>query len=99
MSNMLHIVSINSGHKALFERMTKGDALLFIASSVLCLHKNSHSAKTISAYCQDFKCYALEADLLARGLASDETLPEITTVDYQGFVSLTVEHEVIKTWN
>ena len=96
---MLHIVSISSGHEALFERITKGDALLFVAGSVLCLHKNSQSAKTILAYCQDFKCYALKADLLARGLASDETLPEITIVNYQGFVSLTVEYEVIKAWN
>ena len=96
---MLHIVSTNTEHEVLFERIAKGDTLLFVASAVLCLHKNSQSAQTILAYCQDFQCYALEADLLARGLAVDEILPEITVVDYLGFVSLTVEHAVIKTWN
>ena len=96
---MLHIVSTTTQHEALFERIAKGDTLLFVASAVLCLHKNSQSAQTILAYCQDLHCYALEADVLARGLALDEILPEITIVDYPGFVSLTVEHKVIKTWN
>ena len=97
---MLHIISANTGYEVLFERFAKeGDALLFVENAVLCLHKNSQSAKTILAYCQHLQCYALEADLLARGLGLDEILPEITRVDYQGFVSLTVEHEVIKTWD
>ncbi len=96
---MLHIVSTNMGYEVLFERFAKGDAILFVESAVLCLHKNSQITKIILPYCQHLQCYALEADLLARGLALDEILPEITTVDYQGFVSLTVEHEVIKTWN
>ena len=96
---MLHIISTNSDHEVLFQRIDKGDSLLFVANAVLSLHKNSQSAKTISAYCQDFECYALAADLLARGLALDKTPPEITIVDYQGFVSLTVEHAVIKSWN
>ena len=96
---MLHIISVNTGYEVLFERFTKGDALLFVDNAVLCLHKNSRLAKTILHYCEHFQCYTLEADLLARGLALGEILPEITMVDYQGFVSLTVEYEVIKTWN
>jgi len=96
---MLHIISTRMEHEVLFARIAKGDALLFIADAVLCLHKNSQAAKAILAYCQHFQGYVLEADLLARGLALDELLPEIRLVDYQGFVNLTVEHEVVKTWN
>jgi len=96
---MLHIISTNLGHDILFERIGQGDTLLFVASAVLSLHRNSQAAKIILAYCQHSHCYALQADLLARGLSIEEILPEVQLVDYQGFVSLTVEHEVIKTWN
>lgn len=99
MSSMLHIISARSEYEVLFARFAEGDALLFIASAVLSLHKNSESAKIILPYCQHLRCYVLEADLLARGLTLDEILAEISVVDYSGFVSLTVEHKMIKTWN
>ncbi|GAW87684.1 conserved hypothetical protein [Bathymodiolus platifrons methanotrophic gill symbiont] len=96
---MLHIISTTAGHEVLFERIAKGDTLLFIASAVLSLHKNSLSAEKLLPYCAHFHCYVLEEDLLARGLDADDILAEIKRVDYPGFVSLTVENEVIKTWN
>jgi len=96
---MLHIIATTAGHDTLFKRIAPGDTLLFIADAVLSLHKNSLSAKKLLAYCPHFKCYALEADLLARGLTADDILAEIKQVDYSGFVTLTVENAVIKTWN
>ena len=99
MSSMLHIISEPLDFEALFARVAQGDAILFIASAVLCLHKNSQAAKIIRPYCQHRQCYALETDFLARGLALESVLDEISMVDYPGFVSLSVEHKVIKTWN
>lgn len=98
---MLHIIGTRFEHDVLFERMGQGEgnALLFVASAVLCLHKKSQAAKLILAHSRSFQCYVLQADLLARGLTSADMIPEITVVDYQGFVTLTVEHKVIKTWN
>lgn len=99
MSNMLHIVSTNTGHEVLFERIAQGDTLLFTGPAVLNLHKKAALAKIILAQCQRFQLYALDVDLLARGLTVEEILPAIKVIDYPGFVSLTVEHAVIKTWN
>ncbi|RLA23605.1 MAG: sulfurtransferase complex subunit TusB [Gammaproteobacteria bacterium] len=96
---MLHIISTTSGHEILFARIAPGDTLLFIASAVTGLHKKSLSAQKLLAYCQYFHCYVLEADLLARGLTADDILADVKLVDYPGFVTLTLEHKVIKTWN
>lgn len=96
---MLHIISTTSGHDLLLERIAQGDTLLFVGSAVLSLHKKSVSAERLLSYCSDIQCYVLEADLLARGLGEGDILPEIKRVDYPGFVSLTVEHKLIKSWN
>ncbi|OQK17169.1 hypothetical protein AU255_04530 [Methyloprofundus sedimenti] len=96
---MLHIISISSGHEVLFERIARGDVLLFIESAVLCLHKNSQAAQAILANNQQFEFHALQADLLARGLTADKIISGINIVDYQGFVTLTLTHKVIKTWS
>jgi tRNA 2-thiouridine synthesizing protein B len=95
---MLHIISTSSEHEVLFARIAPGDALLFIGSAVLCLHKSSQAAKSISASSQQFQYYALQPDLLARGLAADDIISDISIVDYQGFVTLTLAHKVIKSW-
>ena len=96
---MLHIISTSSGHEVLFARIAEGDALLFIGSAVLCLHKNAQTAKTIETSSQQFQYYALQADLLARGLSEDKIIADIKIVDYPGFVNLTLAHKVIKTWS
>lgn len=96
---MLHIITTTTGHEVLLQRISHGDALLFVESAVLSLYKNAQTAQILSPHLQYFQCYALEADLLARGLAADKILAEVAVVDYQGFVALTVEHAVIKTWN
>lgn len=96
---MLHIISTRDGQQVLLERINQGDALLFIQSAVLNLQKNSQTAQELLPHLQHFQCYALEADLLARGLAEDGILVGIGVVDYPGFVNLTVAHPVIKTWS
>ncbi|NOQ63904.1 MAG: sulfurtransferase complex subunit TusB [Methyloprofundus sp.] len=96
---MLHIINTLVGHKALFARFAKGDSLLFVDEAVLSLHAHSETAKALLAYTADFQYYVLEADLCARGLSAKDILTMINLVDYVGFVNLTIEHAVIKTWN
>jgi len=96
---MLHIINKRVEHDVFFQRIARGDALIFLGSAVLCLHSNAQNADQLKQYCQDFQCYVLEPDLLARGLAQNEIISDIKRVDYSGFVTLTTEHEVIKTWN
>ena len=95
---MLHIISSSSEYEVLFARIVPGDALLFIGSAVLCLHKNSQAGKAILRSSQQFQYYALQPDLLARGLAADDIISDISIIDYQGFVTLTLAHKVIKSW-
>lgn len=95
---MLHIISTNSGHDVLLQRLNPDDSVLFVESAVLSLHKSSQSAKTILIYGQTMHFYALQADLLARGLAEDRVLDIVKLIDFQGFVTLTTEHPAIKSW-
>ncbi len=96
---MLHILNKRVEQDVFFQRIAQGDALIFVGSAVLCLHKNAQNADQLKQYCQEFPCYALEPDLLARGLGHDEIITDIKWLDYSGFVTLTTQHEVIKTWN
>ncbi|MCF7970345.1 MAG: sulfurtransferase complex subunit TusB [Methylococcaceae bacterium] len=96
---MLHIVNERVECDVFFQRIAKGDALIFVGSAVLCLHSNAQNADQLKQCLQNFQCYVLEPDLLARGLAQDEIIADIKPVDYSGFVTLTIEHEVIKAWN
>ena len=96
---MLHILNQRVEHDVFFQRIAQGDALIFVGSAVLALHSKAQAADQLKQYCQNFQCYVLEPDLLARGLAHDEIIVDIKPVDYSGFVTLTTEHEVIKTWN
>jgi tRNA 2-thiouridine synthesizing protein B len=42
--------------------------------------------------------YVLGGDLAARGLSEDRMIDGIKTVDYAGFVDLTVENETTQSW-
>lgn len=96
---MLHILNKRVEYDVFFRRIAQGDALIFMASAVLALYSKAQTAEQLEQYCQNFQCYVLEPDLLARGLMHDEIITNIKRVDYSGFVTLTTEHKVIKTWN
>ncbi|WP_428355989.1 sulfurtransferase complex subunit TusB [Methyloprofundus sp.] len=96
---MLHIIRTSVGLEVLLDRVAEGDALLFVESAVLCLHKQSQSAQRIRSIDKPLQYYALQSDVLARGLSLATIMAEVSIVDYPGFVRLTVEHKVIKTWS
>jgi tRNA 2-thiouridine synthesizing protein B len=99
MNNLLHIVSIRTGHAELFARIGQGDAVIFIGNAVLALHKNAIHNEQLLQCCQDEQCYVLAPDLHLRGLGAAEILSKITLLDYPEFVRLTIEYDVIKTWS
>jgi len=96
---MLHILNKRVEYDVFFRRIAQEDALIFMGSAVLALHSKAQTAEQLHQYCQSFQCYVLEPDLLARGLVHEEIIANIKPVDYSGLVTLTTEHEVIKTWN
>lgn len=46
---------------------------------------------------QGIKVFALANDLKARGLG-DKLAPNITPIDYNNFVQLTLEHRCVQSW-
>ncbi len=44
------------------------------------------------------KCYAIEADLKARGLLGQELTPHIELIDFIYFVELTTQHKLVQSW-
>ncbi|MCK5895660.1 MAG: sulfurtransferase complex subunit TusB, partial [Cocleimonas sp.] len=46
----------------------------------------------------DKSVYVLIGDLTARGLSEDRLIEGVQTVDYAGFVDLTVDNETTQSW-
>lgn len=99
---MLHIVN-----KSPFERTAlqsclqhalAGDAILLIEDAVVGALAGSCVAAELQAALADKSLYALAPDLQARGLAPERLLAGIETVDYAGFVDLSVAHERNQSW-
>ena len=44
------------------------------------------------------RIYVLEPDLLARGVSISNVIAGIEIVDYEGFVTLTVENDSVHAW-
>ncbi len=77
-------------------RLGKGDALLLLSGAVYGACHGSPVAASIRA--SPAACYAFIQDLEARGIAMERVLPEITPVDFEGFVDLTVAYSRILAW-
>ncbi len=84
--------------KHCLQRQTRHDALLLIENAVVAVN-SGHIAETIlSEYINDKNIYALEPDLLARGIQLSEKLGSIQLIDYDGFVTLAVQHQLSCYW-
>lgn len=74
-----------------------GSAILLIENAVIAAVAGSTWAQAL-AEAGDFRWFALEADLVARGLRG-KVLPSVGVVDDAGFVALAVEHDKIVAWS
>ena len=97
---MLHIINHDlcesSALKACLARAVPGDVVLFIENAV---YEARHLRKPIyDDLADEVAVYVLLEDLLARGLGSEELLPRVQLVDYQGFVALVEQHHPIQSW-
>lgn len=75
-----------------------GDALLLIEDGVYAVLASSPQAEPLrQARDSGVRLYALEPDLSARGL-TDQHLDVIETIDYAGFVRLSIEQQRTQSW-
>ena len=84
----------------LFEQLgfaSQGDAILLLEDSVLALQSPITLASFLAkSSAQQIKVYALADDLRARGI--DSKYPQVTQIDYAGFVDLVAQYEKQVAW-
>lgn len=71
------------------------DAVLLCGDATYALRQNTTSLKALEAHEESLKLFVLEEDLAARGVA----LPVwAESVDYPGFVALSIRFDKVNTW-
>ena len=96
---MLHIFTQTPLEPAILERIDIGDDILLIEDAVIEALKSGNSSEQLRQLLDCRRICVLEPDMKVRGVSIEEALPGIKTVDYQGFLELTVENEVVHSWN
>jgi tRNA 2-thiouridine synthesizing protein B len=97
---MLHIVNKSPLERPTLDtvlRLAKSGALLLIEDAVYAATLGNSGETKLREAMQKLKVYALMPDLQARGMA-DRLIDGVSTVDYEGFVDLVVEHPNCQSW-
>lgn len=97
----LHIVNKSPEQPSIISRClkfsSKNDSLLLIEDGVYFALHSTINTQLSNFEVKNIKIYALEEDLIARGI-SDKTHNSIKTVSYDGFVELTASHNNSTSW-
>jgi tRNA 2-thiouridine synthesizing protein B len=98
---MLHILNKSPSEMAVLDTVLRlaspGGALLLIEDAVYAATRGNAAEARLRQAMGSHKVYALAPDLQARGMA-DRLIDGVTTVDYDGFVELVVEHPNCQSW-
>jgi tRNA 2-thiouridine synthesizing protein B len=99
MKRILHTVNKSPFSSTLLkqcvERCQTEDSILLLEDGVygaLASHAYSHQLMNIN------HCYAIKADIMARGLQNEVLLNHIEWISYDDFVTLSIEHELLQSW-
>jgi tRNA 2-thiouridine synthesizing protein B len=94
----LHIVNTSPYSQQALQRClslaSSGDSVLLIEDGVYTVHSAGGNAVKLTP---DLDWYALDTDLQARGITG--ILPDVTIVDYQGFVDLVCRCQKSVSWS
>lgn len=96
---MLHIISKPLADPTLLERTEVGDTIILIEDATLEAIESAPHQQHWQRLLLGQNICVLAEDLAIRGLGSARILQGIKIVDYQGFVQLAVDIEVIHSWN
>ncbi|MGR9106984.1 MAG: sulfurtransferase complex subunit TusB [Gammaproteobacteria bacterium] len=99
---MLHLINYAfsgpcEAHRVL-ARLGENDCALFLGNAVFSVVNGSVLAEAIRSNERTIRIYALSPDLAVRGIAVNELLPDVETVDYPGFVRLAAETGPVQSW-
>ena len=99
---LLHIVNKSHfDHNALYAclRLVKHNSgILLIEDAVYAAQKLPQVDEALANAMVDSAVYALTPDIRARGIATENLLDEITLINYNDFVDLTIEYDNTVSW-
>ena len=75
-----------------------GGALILIEDGVYAAVKGGHFESLIDTALRSGPVYALDSDLVMRGIDSTRIAADVQRVDYAGFVDLCVHYEKVHSW-
>lgn len=99
---MLHILRHSPGSESRFASCLRGlgpqQSLLLIEEAVYGLLPRSSTLASLQILPGSVGLYALEADILARGLALDDLPDRVRLIDYAAMVQLCSGHSKVVSW-
>ena len=99
---MLHIINQSPISSIQFTSclrlLLSQQSLLLIEDGVYALKQNTFYAELLKQRLATTRIYALLPDIKARGI-EDKIIPDISLINYEEFVELTVQHKTICSWN
>lgn len=97
----LHIVNKSPFEKSSLDSclgyVNEGSAILLFEDAVYAAMQGTSFSSKI-ADTNGVKVFVMGPDLKARGLSEDKMIDGVETVDYAGFVDLSVEHSKVVSW-
>lgn len=94
---MLHTVNKSPFARTRLETCLRfvqpGDPILLVEDGVYAAHSNNGYATRLKEVGKSNPLYALNSDLTARGII--DVLDAVTVIDYDGFVDLVEDHQVL----
>ncbi len=99
MATILHTINkspfTHSVLKQCLDRVDTNDCIILLEDGVYgALSTHPYSKQLIHT-----TCYAIEQDIAARGLDKHLLLSHIQLIDYQTFVTLTINNSLIQRWD
>lgn len=78
--------------------MGQEDELLLLSDGIYSLLPGTEAYEQLTLLLEKGKLYALEDDLLARGVDASNLLPNGRSISYDTFVDLVVKHQRTYNW-
>ncbi|MEK6748016.1 MAG: sulfurtransferase complex subunit TusB [Pseudomonadota bacterium] len=99
--SVLHTVNKSpferNGLESCLRYVKKGSSVLLIEDGVFGALAGSTTSTAVKGAMANVAVYALEADVLARGIKG-KLLDGVKLVDYAGFVDLVTQHDTTSAW-
>lgn len=96
---MLQIVSESSLSQAVVDRIDAGDDVILLAGTVWAAFiGHQDNPKLLDLLSRACRIHVLQDSLAMNGIENQQLLSNIETIDYAGFVELTVKNPVSHTW-